>query len=161
MAMLFGKVRFCVLETPGHTPESISVVAYDLEESERTHAVLTGDALFIGDVGRPDLLGSIGFTADELAGQLYDSLHNKLMKLPDETLIWRAERGRCAVSSLAVSTTPVANALARSVLRSTGNDSFSTYQLPLRWRCLSDDGAVFVAEDEEGEVGDEVEFVGV
>lgn len=87
----FGKVRLSVLETPGHTPESISVVVYDLEKSDRVpHAALTGDALFIGDVGRPDLLGSIGFTADELAAQLYDSLHNKLMKLPDETLIYPA-----------------------------------------------------------------------
>jgi glyoxylase-like metal-dependent hydrolase (beta-lactamase superfamily II)/rhodanese-related sulfurtransferase len=87
----FGNIRFSILETPGHTPESISVVVYDLQESDRIpHAVLTGDALFIGDVGRPDLLGSIGFTADELADQLYDSLHNKLLKLPDETLIYPA-----------------------------------------------------------------------
>lgn len=87
----FGKIRFSILETPGHTPESISVVVYDLNKSDRTpHAVLTGDALFVGDVGRPDLLGSIGFTADELAEQLYDSLHNKLLKLPDTTFIYPA-----------------------------------------------------------------------
>lgn len=87
----FGKIRFSVLETPGHTPESISIVVYDLTKSDREpHAVLTGDALFIGDVGRPDLLGSIGFTAEQLADQLYDSLHNKLLKLPDETLIYPA-----------------------------------------------------------------------
>ncbi len=87
----FGKVRLSILETPGHTPEGISILVYDLTKSDRTpHAVLTGDTLFIGDVGRPDLLASIGVTADELAGMLYDSLHNKLMKLPDETLVYPA-----------------------------------------------------------------------
>lgn len=87
----FGKIRFSVLETPGHTPESISILIYDLNKSDREpYAVMTGDALFIGDVGRPDLLGSIGFTAEQLADQLYDSLHNKLLKLPDETLIYPA-----------------------------------------------------------------------
>ncbi len=87
----FGKVRLSVLETPGHTPESISILVHDLEKSDRVpHAVLTGDVLFIGDVGRPDLLASIGVTADQLADMLYDSLHNKLMQLPDETLIFPA-----------------------------------------------------------------------
>jgi len=87
----FGKVRLSILETPGHTPEGISILVYDLDKSDREpHAVLTGDTLFIGDVGRPDLLASIGVTADELADMLYDSLHNKLMKLPDETLVYPA-----------------------------------------------------------------------
>lgn len=87
----FGKVRIQVLETPGHTPESISLVVYDLgTSSKRPHSVLTGDTLFIGDVGRPDLMASMGTTAEELGGQLFDSLRNKLMPLPDETLVYPA-----------------------------------------------------------------------
>lgn len=87
----FGSVRIQVLETPGHTPESISLAVYDLDKSaEHPHCVLTGDTLFIGDVGRPDLMASIGVTAEELGGQLFDSLRNKLMRLPDETLVYPA-----------------------------------------------------------------------
>jgi len=87
----FGKVRLSVLETPGHTPEGISLLVYDLAQSDRDpRAVLTGDTLFIGDVGRPDLLASIGVTADELADMLYDSLNNKLLPLPDATLVYPA-----------------------------------------------------------------------
>ncbi len=87
----FGNVRIEVLETPGHTPEGISLLVFDRRKSEtQPHAVLTGDTLFIGDVGRPDLLASIGVTADELAEMLYDSIHNKIAKLPDETLIYPA-----------------------------------------------------------------------
>lgn len=87
----FGNVRLKILETPGHTPEGISILVYDLEtDDQKPHAVLTGDTLFIGDVGRPDLLASIGVTADELAEMLYDSLMNKLVKLPDETLVYPA-----------------------------------------------------------------------
>ena len=86
----FGDVRLKVLETPGHTPEGISVLVYDLANSQPDpHAVLTGDTLFIGDVGRPDLLASIGVTADELADMLYDSI-NKLKQLPDQTLVYPA-----------------------------------------------------------------------
>lgn len=86
-----GQVRLRILETPGHSPESISILVYDLErDAGRPQAVLTGDTLFIGDVGRPDLRASLGFTAEELAGQLYDSLHQKLLALPDETLIYPA-----------------------------------------------------------------------
>src|SRR5690349_11284207 len=71
------------LETPGHTPESISVVVFDNDASSTVpDAVLTGDALFIGDVGRPDLLGS-RMPATDLAAMLYDSLHQKLLTLPD------------------------------------------------------------------------------
>ena len=83
-----GKVRVSVLETPGHTPESICLVITDLENSPEPWAVLTGDTLFIGDVGRPDL--SQTHTAVELAGLLYDSLHNKLMKLTDQVLVYPA-----------------------------------------------------------------------
>ena len=87
----FGDVRLEIMETPGHTPEGISILVYDLAKS-RTEplAVLTGDTLFIGDVGRPDLLASIGVTADELADMLYDSITNKLVKLPDATLVYPA-----------------------------------------------------------------------
>ncbi|MBI1348726.1 MBL fold metallo-hydrolase [bacterium] len=85
-----GDVRLEFLETPGHTPEGISVVVYDLAQSDSIpHAVLTGDTLFIGDVGRPDLLASIGVTADELAEMLYHSLQ-KLRDLPDSTLVYPA-----------------------------------------------------------------------
>lgn len=87
----FGSVRLQALETPGHTPESVSLLVFDLaKDALKPHAVLTGDTLFIGDVGRPDLMASIGITADELAGMLYDSLHDKLMRLPDETLVYPA-----------------------------------------------------------------------
>ncbi|MSR63844.1 MAG: MBL fold metallo-hydrolase [Planctomycetes bacterium] len=88
-ALEFGDVRLEFLETPGHTPESVSIVV--LERAKDAHkpvAVLTGDTLFIGDVGRPDLLVSAGMKAEELAGMLYDSLHHKLLKLPDETLVY-------------------------------------------------------------------------
>ncbi|HZM16228.1 MAG TPA: MBL fold metallo-hydrolase [Candidatus Krumholzibacteria bacterium] len=86
-----GALRLQFLETPGHTPESICVLVFDLEQdAERPHAVLTGDTLFIGDVGRPDLMASIGVTGEELAGLLYDSLHEKLLHLPDGTLVYPA-----------------------------------------------------------------------
>ena len=89
--LALGRVRLEVLETPGHSPESISVLVYDLEaDASRPHAVLSGDTLFIGDVGRPDLRAAMGWSADELAGLLYDSLHSKLLALPDETLVYPA-----------------------------------------------------------------------
>jgi hydroxyacylglutathione hydrolase len=87
----FGRVRLTVLETPGHTPESISIVVYDLgADAEKPQAVLTGDTLFIGDVGRPDLRAALGWSATELGGMLFDSLHNKLLALPDATLVYPA-----------------------------------------------------------------------
>ena len=87
----FGDVKLEIMETPGHTPEGISILVYDLAKSTTApEAVLTGDTLFIGDVGRPDLLASIGVTADELADMLYDSITNKLVKLPDATLVYPA-----------------------------------------------------------------------
>jgi rhodanese-related sulfurtransferase/glyoxylase-like metal-dependent hydrolase (beta-lactamase superfamily II) len=80
-----------ILETPGHTIESISILVYDLnKDSQKPYAVLTGDTLFIGDVGRPDLRASLGWTADDLGARLYDSLHQKLLTLPDETLVYPA-----------------------------------------------------------------------
>jgi len=87
----FGDVRLRVLETPGHSPESISLLVYDLKrDKHKPHAVLTGDTLFIGDVGRPDLRAALGYSAAELADLLYDSLHSKLLALPDETLVYPA-----------------------------------------------------------------------
>jgi hydroxyacylglutathione hydrolase len=87
----FGRVRLKVLETPGHTPESISILVYDLNASDtQPHAVLTGDTLFIGDVGRPDLRAALGWSATELGSLLFDSLHNKLLALPDQSLVYPA-----------------------------------------------------------------------
>jgi glyoxylase-like metal-dependent hydrolase (beta-lactamase superfamily II)/rhodanese-related sulfurtransferase len=87
----FGSLGIGVLETPGHTPEGVCLVVYDLAADRRKpKAVLTGDTLFIGDVGRPDLMASVGFKAADLAGMLYESLHAKLMTLPDETLVYPA-----------------------------------------------------------------------
>jgi len=83
-----GKLRLNVLETPGHTPESCCLVITDEERPDSPWAVLTGDTLFIGDVGRPDL--SKTHTPQQLAGLLYDSLHGKLMTLPDEVLVYPA-----------------------------------------------------------------------
>jgi glyoxylase-like metal-dependent hydrolase (beta-lactamase superfamily II)/rhodanese-related sulfurtransferase len=87
----FGGVRLEFLETPGHTPESISILVYDLAASAAApHAVLTGDTLFVGDVGRPDLRAALGWSAAELGGLLYDSLHDKLLTLPDASLVYPA-----------------------------------------------------------------------
>jgi len=87
----FGRVRLQALETPGHTAESISIVVYDLGVSETVpQAVLTGDTLFVGDVGRPDLRVALGWSANDLGGLLYDSLRTKLMTLPDSSLVYPA-----------------------------------------------------------------------
>ena len=85
-----GDVTLEVRATPGHTPESISVVVYERAVDEVPYGVLTGDTLFIGDVGRPDLLSSIGVSADDLGRQLYHSLHDKLLSLPDVTRVFPA-----------------------------------------------------------------------
>jgi hydroxyacylglutathione hydrolase len=87
----FGRVRLKALETPGHTPESISILVYDLDRGGiEPYAVLTGDTLFIGDVGRPDLRASLGWSATDLGGLLYDSLQSKLLPLPDASLVYPA-----------------------------------------------------------------------
>jgi hydroxyacylglutathione hydrolase len=87
----FPGLRLRVLETPGHTIESISILVFDLEKDPtKPYAVLTGDTLFIGDVGRPDLRASLGWSAHDLGAHLYDSLHDKLLTLPDETLVYPA-----------------------------------------------------------------------
>jgi len=85
-----GEVTLEILATPGHTPESISVVVYEHPDDEVPYGVLTGDTLFVGDVGRPDLLSGEGLSSDELARSLYNSLHDKLLKLPDATRVFPA-----------------------------------------------------------------------
>jgi hydroxyacylglutathione hydrolase len=88
-AIVMGDVTLRFLETPGHTPESICVLLFVGGEA-KPRMVFTGDTLFIGDVGRPDLVGSKGFTAEEMARQMYRSLADKLLSLPDSTEVWPA-----------------------------------------------------------------------
>jgi len=86
-----GGVRLAAIETPGHTPESISILVFDRAVSDSVpHAVLTGDTLFVGDVGRPDLRAALGWSANDLGALLYDSLHGKLLALPDSSLVYPA-----------------------------------------------------------------------
>jgi glyoxylase-like metal-dependent hydrolase (beta-lactamase superfamily II)/rhodanese-related sulfurtransferase len=86
-----GRTRLQALATPGHTAESISIAVYDLDRSDtEPHAVLTGDTLFVGDVGRPDLRAALGWSAADLGGLLYDSLRHKLLALPDASLVYPA-----------------------------------------------------------------------
>ncbi len=85
--LMLGDIKLKFLETPGHTPEGITILA---ESEGEPVKMFTGDTLFIGDVGRPDLIGSKGFTAEEMAGYMYDSLHEKILPLPDETEVYPA-----------------------------------------------------------------------
>ena len=85
-----GKINLRFLETPGHTPEGITIVAEDTSDRDEPLKMFTGDTLFIGDVGRPDLIGSKGFTAEEMGSMLYDSLHNSILGYPDETEVYPA-----------------------------------------------------------------------
>ena len=85
-----GQVTLEILATPGHTPESICIVVYEHADDEVPYGVLTGDTLFVGDVGRPDLLADDGLSAATLARALYGSLHEKLLKLPDATRVFPA-----------------------------------------------------------------------
>lgn len=85
-----GKIDLKFLETPGHTPEGITIIATDTEDPTAPQKMFTGDTLFIGDVGRPDLVGSKGFTAEQMGGMLFDSLHEKILPLPDETEVYPA-----------------------------------------------------------------------
>src|SRR5215467_9609503 len=86
-----GRVKLRALETPGHTVESICLEVFDLDVSAtEPHAVLTGDTLFVGDVGRPDLRVALGWSAADLGARLYDSLHTKLLTLPDASLVYPA-----------------------------------------------------------------------
>jgi len=85
--LTIGSVKLRVMETPGHTPESICVLVTSPDESQR---LLTGDTLFIGDVGRPDLAGGKGYTAQMMAAMMYDTLHNKILKLDDSVEVYPA-----------------------------------------------------------------------
>lgn len=85
-----GRVTLRFLDTPGHTPESISILVIDNDVSPQPQKVLTGDALFIGDVGRPDLAGGRGYTAEQMAASLYESLHDKLLRLDDAVEVYPA-----------------------------------------------------------------------
>lgn len=82
-----GKLTIKVLHTPGHTPESSCYLL--LDENKKPYAVFTGDTLFVGDVGRPDLLDGV-MTREELASMLYDSLNKKIKTLPNETIVYPA-----------------------------------------------------------------------
>lgn len=85
-----GSIELTFLETPGHTPEGITILARNTDEPEAPVKMFTGDTLFIGDVGRPDLIGSKGFTAEQMGSMLYDSLREKILPLPDETEVYPA-----------------------------------------------------------------------
>lgn len=100
-----GQVRLEIRSTPGHTPESISVVVWEHQDDDVPWGVLTGDTLFIGDVGRPDLLASAGLSGDDLARKLYRSLHERLLTLPDETRVFPAH-GAGSACGRAMSSAP-------------------------------------------------------
>lgn len=101
-----GEVTLEIRHTPGHTPESISIVVFEHDADEEPYGVLTGDTLFIGDVGRPDLLSSKGVTSEDLASQLFDSLHNELLTLPDTARVFPAHgAGSSCGKSLSTETT--------------------------------------------------------
>ena len=85
-----GDINLRFLETPGHTPEGITIVAEDTSDPSAPRKMFTGDTLFIGDVGRPDLIGSKGFTSAEMGEMLYDSLHNSILGYPDDTEVYPA-----------------------------------------------------------------------
>ncbi|HEX8289295.1 MAG TPA: MBL fold metallo-hydrolase [Pyrinomonadaceae bacterium] len=89
-SLTIGKVNLTFYETPGHTPEGICILAENAENPAEPKKLFTGDTLFIGDVGRPDLIGSKGFSSQQMAEMLYDSLHDKILNLPDETEIYPA-----------------------------------------------------------------------
>ncbi|HNQ16028.1 MAG TPA: MBL fold metallo-hydrolase, partial [Pyrinomonadaceae bacterium] len=85
-----GAIRLDFIETPGHTPEGITIIATNTEAPDDPPRMFTGDTLFIGDVGRPDLVGSKGFSAEQMGEMLYDSLHDKILRFPDETEVYPA-----------------------------------------------------------------------
>ncbi len=88
--LTIGSVVLRFIETPGHTPEGICVLVRDTEAIDSPLKLLTGDTLFIGDVGRPDLAGGKGYTPQMMAAMMYDSLHTKILSLPDETEVYPA-----------------------------------------------------------------------
>ncbi len=85
-----GDIDLTFLETPGHTPESITIVAKDSTDPKAPAKMFTGDTLFCGDVGRPDLIGSKGFTSEQMGSLLFDSLRGKILTYPDDTEIYPA-----------------------------------------------------------------------
>lgn len=124
-----GDVTLEILATPGHTPESICIVVYEHADDEAPYGVLTGDTLFVGDVGRPDLLASAGadLSADALARRLYRSLHDKLLLLPDVTRIFPAHgAGSSCGKQLSSETTSTLGEqrLANYALQCMGEDQF-------------------------------------
>jgi glyoxylase-like metal-dependent hydrolase (beta-lactamase superfamily II)/rhodanese-related sulfurtransferase len=88
--LVLGDVVLEIRATPGHTPESISIVVWERADDDQPYGVLTGDTLFIGDVGRPDLLAAAGLDAADLAGMLHRSIHTRLLTLPDATRVFPA-----------------------------------------------------------------------
>ncbi|HET6915083.1 MAG TPA: MBL fold metallo-hydrolase [Acidimicrobiales bacterium] len=100
-----GEVVLEVRATPGHTPESVSIVIWEHDTDDTPWGVLTGDTLFIGDVGRPDLLASAGTSPEQLARLLYQSLHDKLLSLPDTTRVFPAH-GAGSACGRAMSSAP-------------------------------------------------------
>ena len=141
-----GRVRVTVLATPGHTSESVCLLLTDEEKSKAPWAVLTGDTLFIGDVGRPDL--SKSYTPQQLAGMMYDSLHQKLMTLPNEVLVYPAHgagslcgRNMRAERSSTIGTERLTN----YALQIKGRDEFvrqMTSNLPARPDYFLEDAAI-------------------
>ncbi len=125
-----GRVRLQALETPGHTAESISILVFDLDRSDTDpYAVLTGDTLFVGDVGRPDLRVALGWSAKDLGERLYDSLWQKIVPLPDQTLVYPAH----GAGSLC------GKAISRETVSTVGEQRRSNYALqPMTKRAFVD-----------------------
>ncbi|MGD9629854.1 MAG: rhodanese-like domain-containing protein [Pyrinomonadaceae bacterium] len=88
--LTLGAIELTFMETPGHTPEGITILARDTGSPDEPIKMFTGDTLFIGDVGRPDLVGSKGYTAEQMGSMLYDSIHDKILPLPDDTEVYPA-----------------------------------------------------------------------
>jgi glyoxylase-like metal-dependent hydrolase (beta-lactamase superfamily II) len=127
--LTLGSVTLEILATPGHTPESICVVVYEHPDDTVPYGVLTGDTLFVGDVGRPDLLASAGadVSADVLARKLYRSLHDKLLRLPDATRVFPAHGAGSSCGrqlSSATSSTLGEQRLTNYALQPVGEDQF-------------------------------------
>ena len=118
-----------ILATPGHTPESICVVVWEHPDDPAPHGMLTGDTLFVGDVGRPDLLASVGadLSPEALARRLYRSLRDKLLVLPDATKVYPAHgAGSACGKALSTETTSTIGEQRRAnyALQDMGEDAF-------------------------------------
>ena len=144
--LAFGESLLRVLETPGHTPESVCLVVHQKASEPHPWAVLTGDTLFIGDVGRPDL--SDTHTPQQLAAMMYDSLHQKLLSLPDDVLVYPAHGAGslCGRSmSNARHSTIGAERLANHALQIKSKEEFIrdlTTNLPTRPAYFAQDAAI-------------------